>query len=67
MLKYRTKTQNQKRPEYEKLKIKTDIFPQDQLVSVDAIYRVFHHGEKQFGDTHRFVNIEESDDFLSYV
>ncbi len=58
------------RPEYEHLKLvsaKTEKFPNDQIVSIDAIYRVFHHGERQRGDTHRFAQTEDPEDFMSYV
>ena len=56
--------------EYEHLKLvsaKTEKLPNDQLVSIDAIYRVFHHGERQRGDTHRFAQTEDPEDFMSYV
>jgi len=46
---------------------KTEKLPNDQLVSIDAIYRVFHHGERQRGDTHRFAQTEDPEDFMSYV
>lgn len=42
-------------------------FPKDQMVSIDAVYRVFHHGERQRGDTHRFSATEDPEDFISYV
>jgi hypothetical protein len=45
----------------------TETFPEDQVVSLDAIYRVFHHGERQRGDTHRFAQTEDPEDFMSYV
>lgn len=44
-----------------------ETFPEDQQVSIDAIYRVFHHGERQRGDTHRFAQTEDPEDFMSYV
>ena len=56
-------------PEFEQLKLislNTEKFPNDQLVSIDAIYRVFHHGERQRGDTHRFAQTEDPEDFMSY-
>lgn len=31
------------------------------------MYRVFHHGERQRGDTHRFAQTEDPEDFMSYV
>lgn len=37
------------------------------MVSIDALYRVFHHGERQRGDTHRFAQTEDPEDFMSYV
>lgn len=55
--------------EYEQLKLNsamTETFPDDQMVSIDAIYRVFHHGERQRGDTHRFAQTEDPEDFMSY-
>jgi hypothetical protein len=58
------------RPEYEQLKLvsaMTETFPEDQMISIDAIYRVFHHGERQRGDTHRFAQTEDPEDFMSYV
>ena len=58
------------RPELEHLKLlsaATEIFPEDQFISIDAIYRVFHHGERQRGDTHRFAQTEDPEDFMSYV
>ena len=42
-------------------------YPNDQLVSIDSLYRVFHHGERQRGDTHRFAITEDPDDFMSMV
>lgn len=58
-----------KRPEYEKLKNSSinEHLPEDQHVSIDAIYRVFHHGERQRGDTHRFALTEDPEDFMSLV
>lgn len=44
-----------------------ETFPEDQMVSIDSIYRVFHHGERQRGDTHRFAQTEDPEDFMSYV
>jgi hypothetical protein len=58
------------RPEYEQMKFISateETFPDDQLVSIDALYRVFHHGERQRGDTHRFALTEDPEDFMSYV
>ena len=58
-----------KRPEYEKFKNSStnEHLPEDQHVSIDAIYRVFHHGERQRGDTHRFALTEDPEDFMSLV
>jgi hypothetical protein len=42
-------------------------YPNDQLVSIEALYRVFHHGERQRGDTHRFAATEDPEDFMSMV
>ena len=42
-------------------------FPKDQLVKIDSLFRVFHHGERQRGDTHRFAQTEDPEDFMSYV
>ena len=42
-------------------------YPSDQLVSIDALYRVLHHGERQRGDTHRFAVTEDPEDFMSMV
>jgi hypothetical protein len=42
-------------------------YPTDQLVSIDSLYRVFHHGERQRGDTHRFAITEDPEDFMSMV
>jgi hypothetical protein len=56
-------------PEYEQLKLlsaNTEKFVDDQRVSIDSIYRVFHHGERQRGDTHRFAQTEDPEDFMSY-
>jgi hypothetical protein len=58
------------RPEYQQLKllsINTEKFPDNQTVTIDALYRVFHHGERQRGDTHRFAQTEDPEDFMSYV
>ena len=57
------------RPEYENLNLiaaQTEKYPDDQLVGIDALYRVFHHGERQRGDTHRFAQTEDPEDFMSY-
>jgi hypothetical protein len=55
--------------EYEQLKlaVKNELYPEDQIVSIDALYKVFHHGERQQGDTHRFAQTEDPEDFMSYV
>lgn len=45
----------------------TENYPNDQLVSIEALYRVFHHGERQRGDTHRFAITEDPEDFMSMV
>lgn len=57
------------RPENENLNLisaQTEKYPDDQQVSIDALYRVFHHGERQRGDTHRFAQTEDPEDFMSY-
>ena len=56
--------------EYDKLKVlsaNTERFPLDQLVSIESLYKVLHHGERQRGDTHRFAQTEDPEDFMSYV
>ena len=57
-------------PEYEALKKNvstSEKYPSDQTVSIEALYKVFHHGERQRGDTHRFAQTEDPEDFMSYV
>ncbi|CAF4442880.1 unnamed protein product, partial [Adineta steineri] len=39
--------------------------PDDALISVDGLYQVLHHGERKFGDTHRFATTEDPEDFSS--
>lgn len=55
--------------EYEQLKQQSNSqkYPSDQVVFIDSIYRVFHHGERQHGDTHRFASSEDPEDFMSMV
>jgi hypothetical protein len=42
-----------------------ELYPSDQLVSIDSLYNVFHHGERRHGDTHRFATSEDPEDFMS--
>ncbi|CAF3645652.1 unnamed protein product [Rotaria sordida] len=37
----------------------------DGFVSVDGLHLVLHHGERKFGDTHRFATTEDPEDFAS--
>lgn len=58
------------RAEYENLNLlsaQTEIYPNDQVVTIEALLKVFHHGERQHGDTHRFAQTEDPDDFMSHV
>jgi hypothetical protein len=54
----------QPHPDYENIK-QTKEYPDDQLVSIEAIHCVFHHGERLKGDTHRFASSEDPEDFMS--
>ncbi|CAF4640162.1 unnamed protein product [Rotaria sp. Silwood1] len=37
----------------------------DGFVSVDGLHQILHHGERKFGDTHRFATTEDPEDFAS--
>ncbi|CAF2636731.1 unnamed protein product [Rotaria sp. Silwood2] len=39
--------------------------PNDGFISVDGLHHVLHHGERKFGDTHRFATTEDPEDFAS--
>lgn len=55
----------QPHPDYENISRHSQTCPNDQLVSIEAIHRVFHHGERLKGDTHRFASSEDPEDFMS--
>ncbi|CAF1685436.1 unnamed protein product, partial [Adineta ricciae] len=39
----------------------------DAHISIDGLFQVLHHGERKFGDTHRFATTEDPEDFASKV
>ncbi len=55
--------------EYDQLRMRSYLEeqPYDQKVSIEALYRVLHHGERQHGDSHRFASTEDPEDFMSMV
>ncbi|CAF3610857.1 unnamed protein product [Rotaria socialis] len=51
--------------EREQLQDNETELPNDGFISVDGLHQVLHHGERKFGDTHRFATTEDPEDFAS--